>query len=64
MNKWGVKNYTYSKMWAQWFSTGYRKYLTSQDSNRLKVQNLKINDNTVVTFHPALIAALSQRAVA
>ena len=25
---------------------------------------LKINDNTVVTFHPALLAVLGQRAVA
>lgn len=54
----GSKNHIFG---AEMVSTGHRKYLTSQDSNRLKVQKFKINDNTVVTLHPALVALLSQR---
>jgi hypothetical protein len=54
----GSKNHTFG---AEMVSTGHRKYLTSQDSNRLKVQNLKINDKTTVVLHPALVALLSQR---
>lgn len=61
VKKWSKKNRIFG---AEIDSTGCKKTFNFAGQQPPQGAKLKINDTTVVTLHPALLAVLGQRAVA